>query len=308
MEGQSSRERLRQDPLGFVFFNPRGLRPGWRVLIFLALLWILSNAVAFLLWRIPGVPRGLVPSALILNESLGFATVVFCSWVMSRIESRQMGDYGLPLRNSGLLPRFIRGCLFWGFLPLTLLLLVLRALHAFYFGNLALHHGAILSWGAVWGLFFILVGLSEEYSLRGYVLYTLTEGIGFWPAAIILAAVFAGLHMFNAGETRIGILTTGFFGIFAALTLRYTGNLWLAVGAHAGWDWGESYFYGVNDSGFRVPGHLLNSYIAGPDWLSGGATGPEASLLCLALFAVMAVLFALLYRRAREPVLVVTRQ
>ncbi|HEY6253850.1 MAG TPA: CPBP family intramembrane glutamic endopeptidase, partial [Candidatus Angelobacter sp.] len=165
----------------------------------------------------------------------------------------------------------------------------------------------VLSWAAVWGFFFILVGLFEEYFLRGYLLYTLAEGIGFWPAATILAALFGVLHTFNTGETRIGIIGAVLFAMFASVTLRYTGNLWLAVGAHAGWDWGQSYFYGVNDSGIQFPGHLLNPQIQGPAWLNGGSVGPEGSILALALLVVMTVLFALFYKRAREPVLVITK-
>ena len=303
MENQRLSLGAQKDPLGFIFFNPRGLRPGWRLLIFVALLWILSKAILFL-----NIPRRFTPSSLIVNEMLAFAVVVFCSWVMSRIERRNMADYGLPLRKSGALSRFVRGYLFWGFLTLTILLLLLRALHTFYFGTLALHNGAIFSWGIAWAVLFVVVGFTEEYSFRGYILYTLTEGIGFWPAAIVLAALFALAHMLNRGETRIGIIMAALFAIFVSVTLRYTGNLWLAVGAHAGWDWGESYFYGTNDSGTTLPGHMLNSQIAGPDWLSGGTTGPEGSILCLGLLVIMSVLFAVLYRRAREPVLVVTRQ
>src|SRR5262249_5199962 len=153
--------------------------------------------------------------------------LVFCTWIMSRIERRSMGEYGLPLRNAGALPRFVRGYIFWGFLPLTMLLLVLRALRAFYFGGPVLHGGEIFYWAGAWGLVFILVAFTEEYMLRGYALYTLAEGIGFWPAAIVLAALFALAHTRNWGESRIGILMTGVFAIFAAVTLRYTGNLWL---------------------------------------------------------------------------------
>jgi hypothetical protein len=295
------------DSLRVIFFNEREVRPGWRLLIFLALFVGLSFTLAALLRSLAGrLPQGLAASALILNEAMGFLSIVFVSWIMSRIERRNMGEYGLPLQRSRALSRFIRGYIFWGFLPLTVLLVVLRGLHKFYFGNLALHNGEIFYWAAIWGLLFILVGLTEEYTLRGYLLSTLAEGIGFWPAAIVLAALFALGHTFNPGESRIGILMTAFFAMFASVVLRYTGNLWLAVGAHAGWDWGQSYFYGVNDSGLQLPGHLLSPHIEGPTWLNGGNTGPEGSILCLVLMVAMSVLLGLLYKRSREPALVFT--
>jgi membrane protease YdiL (CAAX protease family) len=89
--------------------------------------------------------------------------------------------------------------------------------------------------------------------------------------------------------------------MFASIVFWRTGNLWLAVGAHAGWDWGESYFYGVNDSGFQAPGHLLNPHIQGADWLSGGTVGPEGSILSLLILTVMCVLVWLTYRRRSGP-------
>ncbi|HEY6969360.1 MAG TPA: hypothetical protein VJA94_09150, partial [Candidatus Angelobacter sp.] len=170
MENQNLSAGAQKDALKFIFFNPRGLRPGWRLLIFVGLFSILSYAISFL-----NIPRKFTPSWLIVNETLAFGVAVFCSWVMSRIERRNMAGYGLPLRDSGALPRFVRGYVFWGFLPLTILLLLLRMLHAFYFGTLALHRGAIFSWGMAWAVLFVLVGLTEEYSFRGYILYTLTE-------------------------------------------------------------------------------------------------------------------------------------
>ena len=114
--------------------------------------------------------------------------------------------------------------------------------------------------------------------------------------------------MGNGGETRIGIIATAFFALFAAATLWRTGSLWLAVGAHAGWDWGQSYFFGVNDSGFQAPGHLLNPHIgAGPDWLTGGTVGPEGSVVTLILWALMAVIFLVAYRKRSEPVLLIMK-
>ena len=106
--------------------------------------------------------------------------------------------------------------------------------------------------------------------------------------------------MGNNGETRIGIIDVCLFAIFAVVTLRLTGNLWLAVGAHAGWDWGQSFVYGVSDSGNPAVGHLLNSHSQGPDWLSGGSVGPEGSVLSSLMQVVMILAFIVIYRR-RQP-------
>ena len=167
----------------------------------------------------------------------------------------------------------------------------LRVLHRFDFGTVALHHAQIFYWAAVWGLVFLSVAFLEEYLFRGYALFTLADGLGFWPAAIILAVLFAYFHTGNPGETRMGIIGVAAFALFVSATIRRTGNLWLAVGAHAGWDWAQSYFYGVSDSGVQVPGHLMDPRISGPDWLTGGSAGPEGSVLTLVLLVVMTGVF-----------------
>lgn len=282
------------DQIHAIFFNDRGLRAGWRLVVFIGVLLPIGFAAIMLFSLGPKFPQT-SPYRAILGESATFLSVALASWIMSRIENREMGSYGLPLRR-GALSDFALGYIVWGFLPLTLLLLAMHLLGVFEFGSAALHGMDIFSFGALWTVAFLLVGLFEEYLTRGYVLRTLAEGIGFWPAAVVLACVFAYGHSFNSNETRLGILMTAVFAMFASLTLRLTGSLWLAVGAHAGWDWAQSYFYGVPDSGTLATGHLLNSEYHGPEWLSGGRAGPEGSVLVLILLIAMSALFAALYR------------
>jgi membrane protease YdiL (CAAX protease family) len=299
--------------LTLIFYNERGLRAGWRLLIYLGMIWLLILGAGLIAKRLTsGHPSGAPSSEFVRTmiqaavEFILFLVLLFLAWVMSKIERRKLGVYGLPLQRSAV-SSLIRGYFIWGFLPLALLLSILRALRVFYFGNISALNAQILGWGVLWFFFFLLVGFFEEYSFRGYFLYTLADGIGFWPAAIIQAILFARVHMGNGGETRVGIIATGIFALFAAATLWRTGNLWLAVGAHAGWDWGQSFFFGVNDSGLQVPGHLFNPHLSqGPDWLTGGSVGPEGSVVTLVLWVLMTVLFLALYRTQREPVLVIT--
>jgi CAAX protease family protein len=298
------------DILTQIFLNDRGLRAGWRLLIFLAITIGVPRLVIGAIARLSSrASAGPPPAAIIPWQQLIFGCVAFLwlllvSWIMSRIERRPVGSYGLPLVRSAL-PRFLHGCVFWGFLPISLALLVLRACGVFFFGNLALHGWQIFQWGAIWALVFLFVGLVEEFATRGYVLQTLADGIGFWPAAVIMAIVFGYGHMGNPGETRMGIVATSLFALFACATVWRTGNLWLAVGAHAGWDWGQSFFYGVSDSGMQAQGHLLEPTIQGPIWLSGGTVGPEGSVVTLVFWSLMTVAVLVIYR-PRGPALVLT--
>jgi len=298
----------------FIFFNERGLRAGWRIAIFTGIMAVLLGIVGigFVLYKMargasPQPAVTLSPLGVGISDLISFLLLLLASFIMTRIERRPLCTYGLPMRHPRL-SQFVAGWVFWGFLPLTLLLLAMRGLNVFYFGNLALHGAEILRYAILWAFAFLCVGLFEEYFTRGYLLYTLADGIGFWPAAIVLAVGFALLHVPNHGETRIGLIDVSLFAIFAATTLRLTGNLWLAVGAHAGWDWGQSFFYGVNDSGTPAVGHLLSSHIQGPDWLSGGSVGPEGSVLSSLLLILMTILFFALYRERQEDATVIQKE
>ena len=134
-----------------------------------------------------------------------------------------------------------------------------------------------------------MVGISEESLLRGYLQFTLARGVGFWWAAVLLSVAFALSHIHNGGESPSGLVVVALGGLVFCLSLWYTKSLWWAIGFHAGWDWGQSYLYGTADSGLLLQGHLLTSHPSGnPRW-SGGATGPEGSLLILPILIAMAL-------------------
>jgi membrane protease YdiL (CAAX protease family) len=217
---------------------------------------------------------------------------------MAKIEKRKFCVYGLGLRQA-------RGKLFcagllWGILVLSALMLLMRAAGVFDYGNFALHGARIFKFAVFWGVFFLLVGVFEEFTFRGYTQFTLAQATGFWPAACILSFVFGGLHLLgNVGETWLGSLCAALIGLFFCFTLRRTGSLWFAVGMHASWDWGESYFYSVPDSGGTVPGHLLSSSLHGSRWLTGGSVGPEGSVLVFVVIAAAWVVFDRVYPRSQ---------
>ena len=282
-----------------VFLGPSGLRAGWRLLLFILIVAI----VGFLLGSmVRGAAHGLAPRSFILGEGIGFLSLVLAGAVMARIERRSFADYGLPLRGA-LGARFWFGVL-WGFTALSALLVAIRAGRGFSFGTVALGGTRLAGYAALWAIAFLLVGLLEEFLMRGYALYTLTTGMGFWPSAVLLSVIFGAGHLRNAGESWVGGLSAALIGLFFCFTVRRTGDLWFAIGLHAIWDYSESFLYSVPDSGAMVEGHLLNSSFHGPAWLTGGSVGPEGSALVFVVIGVMFVMFDRLYPEARFPSLV----
>jgi uncharacterized protein len=284
------------DPMHTIFIGPQGLRAGWRFLLYVGM-W----RVSFLLLRAlvqyvqPHEFHGIWLNLIGELEFLGSA--ILPAMLMAVIEKRPFGDYGLP-RKYAFGKSFWVG-LVWGIAAITFLVVAISGAGDFSLGSLALHGGRILKFAAFWGGFFVIVGLFEEFLLRGYAQFTLTQGMGFWPAAIFLSTCFAALHIGNPGESWIGLLAVAAIGLFFCLTLRRTGNLWFAVGFHASWDWGESYLYSVPDSGGMVTGHLMHSSFHGARWITGGSVGPEGSVLVFVVLALTWLAFDRVYPEAK---------
>ena len=230
-----------------------------------------------------------------LGELANLVAAVAPAMVLARVEHRPWGVYGLPGRQAFGKSFWVGAA--WGFAGISVLMLALREVGVYEFGHLMLHGARIARFAAFWAVMFLLVGLFEEFWLRGYTQFTLARGIGFWPTAVILSCGFGLVHLRNGGEHWTGVLGAAVIGFFWCLTLRRTGNLWFAVGFHAAWDWGETFFYSVPDSGNVWPGHLLRSSPHGPVWLSGGSVGPEGSVLCFVVIVVIWVVFDRVYAR-----------
>jgi membrane protease YdiL (CAAX protease family) len=294
--GSVSLQRPSLEPLDSIFFGPQGLRPAWRLLLYVIMWRALRMLLGILLEKIdPHV--GIKLWLDFITELGAFFTVAIPAVVMGRIENRPFDDYGLPRRRT--FGKSFWVGMVWGIVAITALMLAIGGVGDFSLEGLALHSQRIFKFAVFWGAFFVVVGLFEEFLLRGYSLFTLSQGIGFWPTALLLSSVFAALHYSNPGETWIGLLAVAVIGLFFCLTLRRTGNLWFAVGFHASWDWGESYLYSVPDSGGMVTGHLLRTSFHGSRWVTGGSVGPEGSVLVFVVIGLTWVVFDRAYPEAK---------
>lgn len=281
-----------------ILMGPNGIRAGWRLLLFLLFFIGMSFVANKTLQHIPAFatwaksqPTGTINATFgIATEGLTVAMLLFAVWIMSKIEKRSFADYGLPF-NQAFGKRFWQGVPF-GFLALSLLLVLIAAMHGFSLGGTEIGGTQAIKYGALFAVCFIFVGIFEEFSFRGYLQATLGSGIGFWPAAILLSILFGAGHLGNPGEAKIGAVMAGSFGLVGAFSLWRTGNLWFPIGMHAAWDWGETYFYGVPDSGLLATGRLFSSSFHGPKWLTGGTVGPEGSYL---VFPVLLLICIVVY-------------
>lgn len=280
-----------------IFLGPNGIRSGWRLLIFLAVFAVIAAGLQFVLYHVPyfkqlhdaarSQTQTMSARILIFGEGFSVLGLFIAAFVMALIEKRTFADYGLPGREA-FGKRFWAG-LPYGFAMLSLLLGGIGALHGFSLGGMDLSMAQAWKYGIAYAIGFLLVGFFEEFSFRGYMQSTLASGIGFWPAAILLSIAFGAIHLGNPGEAKFGALMAGSFGLLAAFSLQRTGSIWFAIGMHASWDWAETFFYSVPDSGLLAKGHLMNSSFHGPAWLTGGSVGPEGSLLVFIVLILAAI-------------------
>jgi uncharacterized protein len=242
-------------------------------------------------------PTQLTPMRIIVPDLFVCFILTVAAWTMSRIEGRRLGQYGLPA-NGALGKNFWVGA--WiGLLATSVTVLAIFAFHGVRFTRSEIHGTSILTAASAWGLAFLLSGFAEEFLFRGYSQFTLTTGMGFWPSALLLSALFGLVHATNGGENILGDVSVVSFGLLLCLFLRRTGNLWCAVGFHVGYDWGQTFLYGVPNSGLLPSQSLLKASLSGPRWLTGGTVGPEGGIFCPIVLALVAIVFSLKYRDAR---------
>jgi uncharacterized protein len=284
-----------------VFRGPGGIRAGWRLLIYLSLTYVLTEATSALLNHVPLTARILsahvrgimTPGFGIIVEIPVLLAFPLGGLIMSKIERRPFGTYGLPL--TGAFGKLFWQGVAWGLVAMSVVIVAISVLGGFSFGAFALSGPAVIKYGLLWAFVYLLVGLVEEFQFHGYTLFTATTGIGFWPSALVLSAIFGAGHLENLGESWPGMLEVFVFSLLCCFTLRRTGNLWFAVGLHAAWDFAEQFLYAVPNSGLRATGTLLNSTMHGPRWLTGGAVGPEGTVFTFFCWGLSFLVFSKLY-------------
>ncbi len=285
------------------FYGEQGLRAGWCLARFIVLYSLLVYAGSRLyLWLEPaaGEEPGLSPSTFLITKLLSLLAGLVCVAVSARLERRRLADYGIPVRAI-FGARFWEGAL-WGAAAVSALIAAIWAAGAWSASGLAEHGAALASYAVLWAVLFLVAAADEEVLFRGYLLLTLARGMGFWPAALAMSALFGALHYFTKPmESWADALATGLLGLLLCCTVRWSGDIRVAAGFHVAWNFlALGVFGGPNtlNDGHPLAGHLLASSFHGPRWLTGGPTGPEASLLIFPLLAVLFAASAWRWRRA----------
>jgi CAAX protease family protein len=280
-----------------IFFDKNGVRPVWRFLAFVAATFVVAYIIeGTVLLSLADKLRinlnALSPEVLLLSEMLDFIALIIVVGAAAALEHERIDSYGLPVRCA-FRGKFWEGAIM-GLVATALVGIGMLATGGMQIRGIALHGRDLVLSPVLWLLGMLFVGINEEYLFRGYPLQTLGRGIGFWPAAIVTSALFAGDHLTKPHENAIDIGMIFVLAILMCFTVARTGTLWLAVGLHAAFDFGQLFIIGSPNAG-RVPaGRLFDVSFPGAAWSNGGELGTEASLF---MIPVVLILFAYIHFR-----------
>ena len=146
----------------------------------------------------------------------------------------------------------------------------------------------------------LIAGISEEIMFRGFIYRTVERGIGTWWAMAISGVIFGGAHLANPEANWWGALAIAIeAGLMFAVLYAITRNLVLMMGIHAAWNIVQGPILGSVVSGTATEGNgLFRSHPAGPELLSGGTFGIEASLITVVLLSLVTIVGAVWLHRS----------
>jgi membrane protease YdiL (CAAX protease family) len=276
-----------------LFVGPHGVRAGWRLLLAYALYRAMAFAVSPLAVVLaPAAGAEFTPGTVIRAKIPQLLAIAVTTFVLTRVERRSVADYGpraSPHRGG---VRLLIGAA-QGAAAVSWLIAVLAIVGVFHAsGGSVLSPADAVRFALGWAAAYLIVGAQEELLFRGYLLRTLSDGLRFWPAAAISSLLFVRAHVGNEGESMLGLFGVFVLGVMFCAIIWRTSTLWIAIGFHAAWDFAESFVYSVPNSGIAVKGHLLDASMSGPDWLTGGAAGPEGSVVCVILAVALTIVLA----------------
>ncbi len=151
-------------------------------------------------------------------------------------------------------------------------------------------------WGAIWSMLSLAVFSSvfEEILLRGIVFRHLEVWLGSWIALALSSALFGALHIMNPDATWFSSVAIAVeAGVLLGAAYMLTRRLWLAIGIHAAWNFTQGWVFSVPVSGGEAPLGLLITRRLGPDWLTGGDFGLEASVVAMVVASLAGVILLL---------------
>ncbi len=152
--------------------------------------------------------------------------------------------------------------------------------------------------GLSWLALDALGALGEELVGRAVILVLAERFVRVRGAVVVSGIMFSWMHLSNPGASKIWLIRLFLQGVLLAYAVFRTRSIWWSVGYHTGWNWISAPLFGAAGSGYLDEGHIFDFLPHGTPWITGGAVGPEGSLLAFA--AVLAAFGLLLLTKTRR--------
>ncbi|MEJ2408105.1 MAG: CPBP family intramembrane metalloprotease [Novosphingobium sp.] len=154
--------------------------------------------------------------------------------------------------------------------------------------------------GMIWAMLAMAIvsGVLEEVVFRGLIMRHLESLIGTWGALLLTSAFFGLAHILNPNATWFSSLAIMLeAGLLLGGAYLLTRRLWMAIGVHAAWNFTQGWVFSIPVSGSEPPLGLLKTHREGPEWLTGGAFGLEASVCAMIVATVAGTILLMRARR-----------
>lgn len=281
-----------------ILFNPetRLLRPGWRIpwlILWVAPLFMVLRPLIALARRLP--EPWLPPARALLGLALILGALGIYRLFVRRVEHRAPEE----VRVDGNTPWHVGlGFLLGG--GAMLLITATLALSGAY---------RVEAFNSPWLLlkaliFYLPQSFVEDFIFCLILFRPLREGLGRRPALILAPLLFSLAHLSNSNESLLGLAEVFTGGLLMYYAFDRTDRFWTIWALHFSWNFTMNGVLGMANSGQALQGWIRPA-ISGPVWLTGGATGPEASVLAVALdFLLLLLLSRMSAQRLRGPAII----
>ena len=260
---------------------PNKKRPLWK--------WILLFIAAFLLST---MGYGMVMAGYEVSERFWHPVVTF-AWAAAILGLYALfvklmeGHWPTDLSLRRLVPHTLLGMLV-GFMFMILVISTIVA------SDYASVNWNDFSWEKQFSVFmmFLAVAVGEEMICRGVIFRWIDERWNTWVALLISAVFFGWMHISNDNATWWSSLAIAIeAGLLLGAAYKWSGSLWLPVGIHWAWNYTQGNVFGLAVSGTQAGPTILATTVNGPDIVTGGAFGPEASIVAVLFGTLFTIIF-----------------
>ena len=277
------------------------LKAGWRILAFIAIFYAIAVPLIFGLRALLEFSKS-SPLVIVLVAAAATPSVYIARrW----IDRKTFASLGLQTSKRSVIDT-VFGFALSGLMAASVFLAMWKL---GYVDNVQFSAIDLAAVGLLLGALLVmaLVGFWEELVFRGYVLQNMAEGMGMKTAVLVSCMLYGLVHSANPNA---GLLSTAIIVLFGYLRIYgylSTGQLWLSIGMHTGWNFFQATVFGFAASGHAEAWTLVTHESSAAGWLSGGEFGPEASVLTIPVVLITLVVMRV-WARGGQPRSYTTRE